>query len=223
MSLRTRDVAGAVFALAVAALFVRLGFWQLARLHERKAQNAIIAGRRALPPVELPMHRLAPDALRDRRALARGVYDYAHERVWTGRTFEGAPGVALLTPLRLSDGSAVFVDRGWVSSPDASHVDQARYREGDSVEVQGLVLPVPRDRGDVDPARLRDSLPYPLLPVVVQLSDTAAPHPAGLRRWRPPALDDGPHMSYAIQWFSFALIVVIGTVVLLWRVARTTT
>lgn len=223
MSLRTREVAGAVFALAVAALFVRLGFWQLARLHERKAQNAIIAGRRALPPVELPMHRLAPDALRDRRALARGVYDYAHERVWTGRTFEGAPGVALLTPLRLSDGSAVFVDRGWVSSPDASHVDQARYREGDSVEVQGLVLPVPRDRGDVDPARLRDSLPYPLLPVVVQLSDTAAPHPAGLRRWRPPALDDGPHMSYAIQWFSFALIVVIGTVVLLWRVARTTT
>lgn len=217
MSRRTRDVAGAVLALAVAALFVRLGFWQLARLEERRAQSAIIAERRALPPVELPMHRVAADALRDRRAQARGVYDYAHERVWTGRTYDGAPGVALLTPLRLSDGSAVFVDRGWASSPDAAHVDRERYREGDTVLVEGLVLPAPRDRGDVDPARLRDSVPYPLLPVVVQLNDTAAPHPVGLRRWRPPALGHGPHLSYAIQWFSFALIVVVGTAGLLWK------
>lgn len=217
MSLRTRDVAGAVLALAVAALFVRLGFWQLARLDERRVQNAIIAERRALPPVELPLHRLAADALRDRRAQARGVYDYAHERVWTGRTYDGAPGVALLTPLRLSDGSAVFVDRGWASSPDAAHLDRERYREGDTVLVEGLVLPAPRDRGDVDPVRLRDSMPYPLLPVVVEVNDTAAPHPAGLHRWPPPVLNRGPHLSYAIQWFSFALIVVVGTIGLLWK------
>lgn len=223
MRVRGRDLAGAVGALAVAALFVRLGFWQLARLRERQAHNAIIAARRAQPPVELPMHRLAADALRDRRALARGVYDYAQERVWSGRTYDGAPGVALLTPLRLSDGTAVFVDRGWASSPDAAHVDQARYREGDTVEVLGLVLPAPRDRGDVDPARLRDSLPYPVLPVVVQLSDSTAPHPQGLHRWRPPVLDNGSHLSYAIQWFSFALIVVVGTVGLLWKSTRSTT
>lgn len=219
--LRGRDVVGAILALTVAALFVRLGFWQLTRLHERQARTAIIAKRRALPPVELPMHRLAPDALRDRRVLARGIYDYAHERVWPGRTFEGTPGVALLTPLRLSDGSAVFVDRGWVGSPDAAHVDQARYREGDTVEITGLILPAPRDRGDVSPAALRDSLPYGLLPLVVQLDDTAAPHPAGLRRWPRPQLDRGPHLSYAVQWFSFALIVVVGTVGLLWKRGRT--
>jgi surfeit locus 1 family protein len=220
MSLRGRDLVGAVFALAVAALFVRLGFWQLARLKERRAQNAIIATRRALPPVELPMHRLEADALRDRRAHAQGLYDYAHERLWTGRTYEGAPGVALLTPLRLSDGSAVFVDRGFASSPDAAHVDAARYREGDTVAVTGLVLPAPRDRGDVNPAALRDSLPFPVLPIVVQLDDTAAPHPAGLRRWRPPTLDNGPHLSYAIQWFCFAMIAVVGTMAVLWRQAR---
>jgi surfeit locus 1 family protein len=94
-------------------------------------------------------------------------------------------------------------------------VDAARYREGDTVEIAGLVLPAPRDRGDVNPAALRDSLPYPVLPVLVQLDDTAAAHPVGLRRWRPPALDNGPHLSYAIQWFCFALIVVVGTVALL--------
>jgi surfeit locus 1 family protein len=223
MSLRRRDLAAAIFALAVAALFVRLGVWQLNRLAERKVANAAIQAARALAPVELPLHRVEPEALRDRRAQALGLYDYAHERVWTGRTYDGAPGVALLTPLRLSDGSAVFVDRGWVPSPDAVHVDATRYREGDSADVTGLALPAPRDRGDVNPAALKDSLPYTTLAIVLQLDDTAAPHPVGLKRWRPPALDSGPHLSYAIQWFSFAAIVVVGVMVLLWKTAKTST
>lgn len=221
MSLRRRDLAGAIGALAVAALFVRLGVWQLNRLAERKVANAAIQAARALAAVDLPLHRVEPEALRDRRAHAHGVYDYTHERVWRGRTYDGAPGVALLTPLRLSDGSAVFVDRGWVPSPDAAHVDATRYREGDSAEVTGLALPAPRDRGDVDPQVLKDSLPYTMLSIVIQLNDSTAPHPTGLKRWRPPALDNGPHLAYAIQWFCFAGIVIIGVAVLLTRMART--
>ena len=220
MSLRRRDLAAAILALAVAALFVRLGVWQLHRLADRKTRNGEIQAAHALAAVELPLHRVEPEALRDRRAHARGVYDYAHERVWKGRTYDDAPGVALLTPLRLSDGSAVFVDRGWVPSPDAVHVDATRYREGDSADVTGLALPAPRDRGDVNPAALKDSLPYTTLAIVLQLDDTAAPHPAGLKRWRPPALDNGPHLSYAIQWFSFAAIVVVGVAVLLWKTSK---
>jgi surfeit locus 1 family protein len=222
MSLRRRDLAAAILALAVAAVFARLGVWQLNRLADRKVRNMEIQAAHALAPVELPLHRVEPEALRDRRALAHGVYDYTHERVWRGRTYDGAPGVALLTPLRLSDGSAVFVDRGWVPSPDGWHVDATRYREGDSADVAGLALPAPRDRGDVDPPALKDSLPYAVLSIVIQLNDSTAPHPAGLKRWHPPALDTGPHMAYAIQWFCFAAIVVVGVVVLLWTRSRTT-
>lgn len=215
MTLQRRDLDLAVLALALAAGFVVAGIWQLHRRQERRARNVAIAAARALPPVELPARHLSLDALRDRRALAHGVYDYAHERVWAGRTFREAPGVAVLTPLRLPDGSAVFVDRGWVPSPDARRIDHLRYREGDSVTVAGLALPVPRDRGDVDPQRLRDSLPYAVLPIVIQIDDTAAPHPPGLARWRTPPLGDGPHLFYAIQWFSFAVIAVVGTGALL--------
>ena len=196
--------------MLVAAGCVRLGFWQLDRLHQRRARNAELAARLALPAVEISRQPLA-DSVRQRRVRARGVWDYGAEQVWPGRSFEGTPGVALITPLRLADGSAVLVDRGWAPSPDAFHVEHARYREPDSAVVQGIALLVPRGRGDV---RTTGYLPF----VIQQLEPVAS---RGLpRRWPAPALNDGPHLSYAIQWFSFAAIALVGTAALLWRPSR---
>jgi surfeit locus 1 family protein len=155
------------------------------------------------------------DSARDRRLRAHGAYDYARERLWRARSYEGVPGVDLITPLRLADGAAVLVDRGWAPSADAYHVDQIAYQEGDSADVLGIGLVAPRARGDVDPRALRDSVPYALLPFVLQQfpSDSPTVRPA-IRRWPAPELSDGPHLSYAIQWFSFAVIAVVGSLAL---------
>ncbi|HEY7684786.1 MAG TPA: SURF1 family protein [Gemmatimonadales bacterium] len=215
MSLRRRDVIAALFALAVAALCVRLGIWQLARLEVRRARNAEILAARNQPPLELRGRTVTVDEAHDRRIHARGIYDWTHERVWPGRTWDGAPGVALLTPLRLPDSSVVFVDRGFAPSPDARRVNHAAWRESDTADVVGLGFAAPRDRGDVNPAALADSFPYPVLPFVVQLvPDSRVTGPTPLR-WRARAPDNGPHLSYAIQWFSFAVIVLVGTTLLL--------
>src|SRR5207249_1511506 len=164
-----RDLLALVGALLVAAVCVRLGLWQLDRLHQRRAHNALVAAARARPELEIRDGPPLPiDSLRDRRLRARGAYDYARERLWHGRSYEGIPGVDFVTPLRLSDGTAVLVDRGRAPSPDGYHVDQQAYREGDSADVHGLGLAAPRGRGDVDPAALRDSLPYRVLPIVMQ-------------------------------------------------------
>lgn len=221
MSLRRKDYAGAAVALALAAGCVRLGFWQLQRLHQRRARNAVIAAARALPPVDLPTG-VPLESLAQRRVRARGTYDWAHEHVWHARTYQGAPGVALVTPLRLADGSWLLVDRGWAPSPDAYHVDGARFRETDTATITGLAAVAPRDRGDADPRRLADSLGGAVLPLIVQLlpGDAGARLPAGLVRWPAPELDEGPHLSYTIQWFSFAVIIVVGTFVLLRKQAR---
>jgi len=220
--LRRRDLAGLVFALAVAAVCVRLGVWQLDRLRQRRAWNAAALAARERPPLGVTGGAggaLTADSVRDRRLRARGIYDYAHERLWRGRSYEGIPGVDLITPLRLADGGAVLVDRGWAPSPDGYHVDEGAYREADSADVLGLGMSAPRARGDVDPARLQDSVPYRLLPFVIQqLPPSTAlnrPLPPGLIRWPAPELSDGPHLSYAVQWFSFAIIIVVGSVALL--------
>jgi surfeit locus 1 family protein len=218
-----RDLAALAVALVVAAGCARLGVWQLARLRQRRARNAVVLAARTRPPIVLT--GMVPlDSVRERRVSARGNYDYGHERFWRPRSHEGVPGVDLVTPLRLPDGSAVFVDRGWVPSPDAYHVAQMVYREGDSALVLGLALPAPRSRGDIDPVALRDSVPYRLLPFVLQQlpSSTAleGPLPPGLIRWPMPELSNGPHLSYAIQWFSFALISVVGSLALVRQRAR---
>jgi surfeit locus 1 family protein len=201
-----------VSAVLVAAVCVRLGIWQVDRLAQRRARNAAWAARLALPPLELRGGRggaaIPADSARQRRVVGHGVYDFAAERTWVGRSFQGTPGVALITPLRLPDGSAVLVDRGWAPSPDAFHVDHTLYREPDTATVTGIALIPPRGRGDVSVAGF--------LPFVIELE---TPDPAaGLpRRWPLPALDNGPHLSYAIQWFSFALIALVGTAVLIRR------
>jgi len=219
MKLQRRDWAGLVFALVVAAVCVRLGAWQLDRLRQRRAWNAVALAAGERPPLGVTGGALTADAVRDRRLRARGIYDYAHERLWHGRSYEGIPGVDLITPLRLADGGAVLVDRGWAPSPDGYHVDEGAYREADSADVLGLGMSAPRARGDVDPARLQDSVPYRLLPFVIQqLPPSTAlnrPLPPGLIRWPAPELSDGPHLSYAVQWFSFAIIIVVGSVALL--------
>jgi surfeit locus 1 family protein len=220
-----RDLIALVGALLVAGVCVRLGIWQLDRLHQRRAHNAVVAAARARPELEIREDPHLPiDSLRDRRLHARGAYDYARERLWHGRSYEGIPGVDFVTPLRLPDGTALLVDRGWAPSPDGYHVDAGVYREGagDSADVVGLGMAAPRGRGDVDPMALRDSVPYRLLQVVLQQvpPSTALHRPppsssAGLTRRPPPELSDGPHLSYVVQWFSFAAIIVVGSLALM--------
>jgi len=213
MRLGRREIRFAAAAAAIAIVCVAAGIWQLDRLGQRRARNANVAARLARPPLSVGRGTV-PDSVRQRRLVATGVFDFARERVWPLRSFDGTPGVGLVTPLRLADGSAVFVDRGWVPSPDAHRVDHSLYREADTATVEGLGMIPPRGHFDVEIATLRDSVPYRLVPFVLQETGVAAAR--GLpRRWPAPALDDGPHLGYAIQWFSFTVIIVVGTVALL--------
>src|SRR3982750_2694143 len=90
----------AALALAGAALFVRLGIWQLDRLHQRRQRNALVMARIAGRPVDwtaLPRDTTS----HYRRVRLSGAPDYGHEIVLVGRSREGSPGVNLVTPLRV--------------------------------------------------------------------------------------------------------------------------
>lgn len=223
-------IAFALFSILVGALCVRLGFWQLDRLAARRAAVTADEARRALPSA--PIQSLEdPDG---RRVTADGEFDYSREVVLRERARGGVPGVEVATPLRLSGSdTAVLVLRGFVPSADAMGYDPALHREGESGTVAGLARRIPDDSAGARPvvrdgqetwrrldlASLRSRLPYPLAPVYV-LADSPATESPAPRRSPVPALDDGPHLNYAIQWFAFATIAFGGAAALWWRGRR---
>lgn len=220
---RVRVIVFCVISIALAALFVRLGLWQLDRLTWRRGLNAEVAGHIGSAPV--PVEQLPHDsaAMRYRRVQLTGVFDYANEIVITQRIRGGSPGVNLLTPLRISGrDTAYLINRGWVYSPDGKDIDRAKWREPDTANVIAFALPaasiVANAAGVVSPKIMRSldfdavqkGVPYPIARVqLVQLGDTS-PKANVPPRLQPPAPDEGPHMSYAIQWFSFAAIALVG-------------
>jgi surfeit locus 1 family protein len=229
-----RNVIAAVLAVVVAAACVRLGLWQLRRLAERRARNSVVSARLAAPPVALAALPADTAAAHYRRVRVEGRWDFDHEIALTGRSRQGSPGVYLVTPLIPDDsGRAVLVNRGWVYSPDAATVDFARWHAAERGSVVGYVEELapagaepPRAQQRtrawrrLDAARLARELPYPIAPFYIVALATGEGPPSAPVRLQPPDLGEGPHKSYAVQWFSFAAIAVIGVAVLIWQDAR---
>jgi surfeit locus 1 family protein len=217
-----------LLVIAGAGVLCRLGIWQLDRLAQRRATNALINGRMAEPPVPLGA---APADLADleyRRVELRGTYDPDQEVVLRSRALDGVPGVHLLTPLRLSgSGAAVLVNRGWVPMAQAAPEARRALAEEGEVVVRGVVrlsqeqqgpprdLPLTPDRPRLDGwfrvniPRIQQQIDYPLLPVFVQVQPAPGDPPLP-RRVPVTDLGEGSHFGYAIQWFAFALILLVG-------------
>jgi surfeit locus 1 family protein len=94
-------------------LFLALGCWQLNRLAQRRAANALLLARINLPPLSIDGSALDPEADNLRRAVVHGVFDHTEEMVLRNRTYNELPGVHVLTPLRIAGSeAAILVDRG---------------------------------------------------------------------------------------------------------------
>lgn len=210
-------------AIFVAAC-IGLGIWQVDRLHEKRARNRLVAQRSRLPvePLALLIPRSiarAAPAAEFRLTIATGRFDGDRQIRLRSRALEGRPGEHVLTPLITGPQAAVIVDRGWVPFEER---DSATPPPSGAVQVGGILLPPERPfrfgpheakSGTikasfyVDIARFQQQMPYRLYPLYLllrwQRPRQASDFP---RPVAPPALSEGPHLSYAIQWFSLATL-----------------
>ena len=230
-----RWLLGHVLVVAVCILFINLGFWQVRRLEERRLENVVTANRLAADPVAIEELVTGAgtdlDSLEFRGVEVTGVLEPNEEVLVRSQVHEGAAGWHVISPLVLPDGRAVLVNRGWVplemdsvpvpATPVTGPVtitgwvNLTRIRQtGGATEPTGRLTHIAR----VDIDRLQQQMPFVLLPVYVVADETGETFPIAVAR--PDATDEGPHLLYAIEWFSFTLISLVGYFFLLRRAVR---
>lgn len=225
-----------VVVVSICALFVALGQWQLRRHSERQIENTVNVNRLAAEPLTLETLIDAAggdiDSLEYRRVLVTGIFAAQDEILVRSQVADERPGFHVVTPL-LTDTRTVLVNRGWVPlAAEQPPVDEVPPPTG-TVTVTGLVR-LSQQRPSIGPTEPQGRLAVvaridldrfgeqfsDLSPVWVQQTDPPnGPLPA---RVPVPDVDDpGPHLPYAVQWFSFALIGAGGFGILARRAIRT--
>lgn len=210
--------------IAIAASFISLGLWQIDRHYEQQRENERVASQLAGDPLPLDQ-ALARDDVDLLPVTATGTYDAEGEVRLSPRSRNERPGYEVLTPLRTADGVMV-VNRGWVplddpvpAAPEGTVTVEGRLRAPiQSRQVltddDGTVTLV----SNVDLTVLATQVDGLVTQAYVEVVDEEArlagviPRPAD-----PPVLEPGPHLSYAVQWFAFTLIGLVGYPLLLRR------
>ncbi|MGQ0526825.1 MAG: SURF1 family protein [Alphaproteobacteria bacterium] len=216
-------------AAAIAAM-CSLGFWQLERLQWK---TGLLKNIDAEYEKDARAIKIAPDDLEEnfdlRRGTLTGRYDFDRQVTWIPRLYEknhgqDVPGKDIMTPLLLSDGSTILVNRGW--APAAWDQSAEDNRPEGQVSITGTVRPLSKrspfaatnrpDRGQwyyPDPGeyaafyKIQDMQRHVLFREDEDLGG-AYPLPSHER----PLLPNN-HQQYALFWFGMAAILAIMYVI----------
>jgi surfeit locus 1 family protein len=207
-------------------LFVSLGRWQWQRGEGKQAVWAEFQRNSAAEA--LGSRRLA-DLPRFARIELDGTFDGERQFLLDNRSYQGKPGYEVLTPFRTRGGATVLVNRGWV--PFTGYRDQLPdvsvppSRPDENVKISGRIeeLPAAGLETGRSPPEIGNRWPkvtaFPnsdelsaaldeKIEARILLLDADASG-GYVRDWKPPGLDPSRHFSYAIQWWGFAVVLLV--------------
>lgn len=203
-------------ALAGLAALLALGTWQLDRRQWKQALNAERLAALSAPIVPIARADALDGTLAFRRARLHGRFLHEREVHLLGKAWRSQGGVHVLTPLALSGGGVILVERGFV--PNALRAAERRPagQLTDEVAVEGVLRPQPRS-GPFTPANrpersqwywpelavLSRALELELAPLYLEAGATANPGGWPLAGQASVTLPDN-HLGYAITWYGLA-------------------
>ncbi|EKD55223.1 MAG: hypothetical protein ACD_60C00024G0023 [uncultured bacterium] len=213
-----------VLCLFLFILCCLLGVWQLHRYTYKK--SVLTSYQERLQGVPLPFARVAnKKGLQFQSVEVKGEYLNSLTMFIQNSFYHDQLGFEVLTPLKMqNDKKLVLVDRGWVVKPDDAslpHIQNAngyqtikgyikllneyQFILGENI-LQPNASPLVMQKMDVDEiSRITHQLFYPF---ILRLN---AKEPHGfIRDWEITTILPERHRMYAIQWFAFALILLIA-------------
>ena len=222
---------------ALVVLMVNLAFWQLRRLDEKRTFNRTVISRSEMPVEEIDRATGAdsrpqdfhPDTHEWRRVTVRGTYHFEKAVRVVNRSQDGTAGWDQVVPLLTEKHGWVIVNRGFIPlsrtfsgtlPPDPVtvmgylRVTQTRGTLGavDSTDITN------KDFQRFDIPLMARQLDGPVFPMYLQLLEES---PSTITGWPAPVsfpeLSEGPHKSYAFQWFFFSLVALAAWAVVIRR------
>ena len=227
--MKVRAVVPTLAALALVAVTVSLGNWQMRRADEKRALHARHEAASRDAVVRVPAGDLDPASLEGRRVVARGELLPRWTVFVDNRTHKGIAGFYVLSPLRMTGSERhVLVLRGWVASDprERSRLPDLATPAGE-VEIEGIAQldlehvlelgrsapPGPQDRlwQNADVASFARWSGLAMQPLVVR--ETVAPRVGAeerddglVRDWPDPGSGVEKHLGYAFQWYALAVL-----------------
>ncbi|MGV0879248.1 SURF1 family protein [Martelella sp. FLE1502] len=228
------QIVGLVLAALAFVTLISLGNWQVRRLHWKEALLASVEQQLQAPPITLAEAEALPRSEIEYRPIAvTGRFEHDRERHFFA-TYEGQSGYYVYTPLRLADGRAVFVNRGFVPFDMKDAATRPEGQVTGTVTVTGLA----RDRLDEKPSfavpenAIAQNIFYwkdidamaqstglsagEVVPFFVDADD--APNPGGLPVGGVTRISfPNDHLQYAITWYGLAAVLAVIVGLLAWR------
>ncbi|MDP2290343.1 MAG: SURF1 family protein [Actinomycetota bacterium] len=212
-------------AAAIAGM-ISLGLWQLRRLDEKQAFNAQVTANTDADVAPLSdVLAVDPDELDGqayRRIEVTGSYLATPQFEVVNVSQDGLNGRDAVNALQLDDGSLVIVNRGFVAAgsalpaPPTGEVQLlARIKTGQRAGTGQTGDDGSQQLSEirrVDLEALGQQFDQPLAPVYLELLQSSPAEPSTMQPIAFPELGEGPHLSYAIQWFIFTISVAVGWV-----------
>lgn len=202
--------------VAVVALCIAAGNWQRGRMTQKEALGERLAAALAAPVVALPAGVDDWSAWRFRQVELAGRYDEARQILIDNKVHAARAGYHVVTPLLLSDGRVVLVNRGFATGgATRSELPESRPPAGE-VRVTGRInlpaldyveLAQAPPQGvvwqNLDPSRFSAATGLDVLPIVVEATTG---DDRLVRDWPRPDAGTEKHRIYMVQWYAFAAL-----------------
>lgn len=207
--------------------FTVLAPWQLGKNTDTEHRNRLIEESSNAEPV--PVESILPESGpldRDdewRQVTLTGSYLPGSDVLIRLRSIEDSPAYEVITPLRLTDGRIVLVNRGYARPEQGAVPPSFAPAPTDQVTVtararvsEGTVPgkdPI-RENGYeqvyfIDAGQIGATLGLEPVDAYFQL---APDQPGGLKPIPLPQLDAGPYLSYGLQWLAFGIMAPLGLI-----------
>jgi cytochrome oxidase assembly protein ShyY1 len=233
-----------LLVIASMAVIIRMGIWQLDRFEASQAFDTHLIAMQKATLLVLDEAAISQDltSMEYRQVKVSGTFDFEHQvalrnQYWGDPDGTAEYGFHLLTPLILETGQAVLVDRGWIPGAYDTPESWKQFDVSPGTDLIGIIR-VPIQKGEMgggvpnpapvpgkplalwnylDLGRIQAQDPYQLLPVYIEQAPVDDLTFLPYRSLPALALNDVPHLGYAMLWLFFGCLLIFGYPVYLRR------